>query len=108
MAGPSALLGDDLHGVPLRAGRMRYVGRLVNRSRPCSVLRSKDRSSWQAGALTATCQPHFRVQPRKADRKGSTVRRKTRAVLTLAAMVSTVTALAVVAASPASATYRPP
>jgi large repetitive protein len=36
------------------------------------------------------------------------VRRKTRAALTLAAMVSTVTALAVVAASPASATYRPP
>jgi large repetitive protein len=36
------------------------------------------------------------------------VRRTTRAALTLAAMMSTVAALAVVAAGPASATYRPP
>ena len=36
------------------------------------------------------------------------MRRITRAALTLAAMMSTVAALAVVAAGPASATYRPP
>jgi hypothetical protein len=36
------------------------------------------------------------------------VRRRTNAALTLAAMMSTVAALAVVAAGPASATYRPP
>jgi large repetitive protein len=36
------------------------------------------------------------------------VRRTTKAALTLAAMMSTVAALAVVAAGPASATYRPP
>ena len=36
------------------------------------------------------------------------MRRTTRAALTLAAMMSTVAALAVVAAGPASATYRPP
>ena len=42
------------------------------------------------------------------DRRRITVRRTTKAALTLAAMMSTVTALVAVAAGPASATYRPP
>src|SRR5450755_4726238 len=46
--------------------------------------------------------------PQGADRRRITVRRIPKAALTLAAMMSTVAALAVVAAGPASATYRPP
>src|SRR6202167_4445285 len=48
------------------------------------------------------------ADPQGADRRRITVRRRTNAALTLAAMMSTVAALAVVAAGPASATYRPP
>src|ERR1035441_10758701 len=77
---------------PAVDGRTRHLIQPVNRNRPGSVLGHKDGSSWPAGGPTAACQPHFRVQTCRADRRRIAVRRIAKAALTLAATVTMVAA----------------
>ena len=76
----------------------------VNRNRPGFVLGSRDLSQLAGGRSHRNTPVLFRVQTCKAARRRITVRRRTKAVLTLAAMFGTAVALA----GPASANPYPP